>query len=86
MKAVVYLPNDCEDKDPHNVEVGVCDAGQSSQTCVSATSDKKGDAYWIDSALSYKIVPCDVQGEASTDDAGPIALDGGNSTNSTMFL
>ncbi|CAD7923575.1 unnamed protein product [Amoebophrya sp. A120] len=72
MKVVIYLPNDCLAKDPHNVEVGVCDGGKPSTTCTEITADKKGDNYWIDSALSYMIMPCDVSQEASVDDAPAI--------------
>lgn len=54
------------------VEVGTCDVAKDSTSCVSINGDKKGDTYWIDSALSYKILPCDVSGEAPVDDAPPI--------------
>merc|ERR1719277_114733 len=54
-KVSVYLMNRCEGYHTYTEEIGVCDSGADSNTCVTASPET---AKWLMTAQSYKVTQC----------------------------
>ena len=54
-KVKVYLRNRCEDYHHYTEEIGTCDSGADSSSCVTASPATQS---WMADAQSYEIVSC----------------------------